>query len=519
METGGRIIGQGLGYLGGKIADLRQIPQQKAAKIAQNALGGDLPQVMNALRNAPANASVAELTAKFENPAWQALVKDALEKDPQFVRKMRLMDEGQSLNALSKLAGGQTAAETRAVGETAKNNLNTITTPMRESALKRANLGQYVADEAAVRSANDIATRIGSGSTIAPAEFVAQAAGAEKALRSVGIKPLEGAPLADKIQSISNNPSFAENDLLEGSVKQVSDGIRRWTSEGGVINAEALEAIRKNAVNAAIAKMRPGADATAQRNLAAGVMSKIKPMIDDAIESAGGAGWSDYLQAHTKGMQDVNAKKLTGEALRLWKTDKDSFVKLVQNDSPDVVEKFLGAGNYNIAKELADDTLSVLQKEADKHLTKLSVKEQVGEGGAALSQLLKQEASRFRFPSFLSFWASAGNKTLSELERNIGTKSMKQLTEAMKTPDGAANLLETLPAAERNQVLKLISDPAMLSKAPAKDTLIGSSAAKQAQQAAEAIRTGTVVNALSPKEKPANQNALRIELRGMANKE
>jgi len=520
MEAGGQVLGKGLGYIGGKIADLRQIPTQKAAKIAQNALGQDLPQVVNALRNAPANASVAELTAKFENPAWQALVKDALEKDPQFVRKMRLMDEGQSLNALSKLAGGQTAAETRAVGETAKNNLNTITTPMRESALKRANLGQYVADEAAVRSANDIATRIGSGSTIAPAEFVAQAAGAEKALRSVGIKPLEGAPLADKIQSISNNPAFAENDLLEGSVKQVSDGIRRWTSEGGVINAEALEAIRKNAVNAAIAKMRPGADATAQRNLAAGVMSKIKPMIDDAIESAGGTGWRDYLQAHSKGMQRINEKKLTGEALRLWKTDKDAFVKLVQNESPDVVEKFLGPGNYNISKELADDTLSVLQKEAENHLTKMSVKEQVGEGGAALSQLLKQEASRFRFPSFLSFWASAGNKTLSELERNIGTKSMKQLTDAMKTPEGAANLLETLPASERNQVLQLISDPAMLSKAPAKDTIVGSGAAKQAQQAAEAIRTGTAVNALAPKERrPVANNALRIELRGMANKE
>ena len=520
METGGRILGQGIGYVGGKIADLRQIPAQKAAKIAQNALGQDLPQVVNALRNAPANASVAELTAKFENPAWQALVKDALEKDPQFVRKMRLMDESQSLNALSKLVGGQTAAETRAVGETAKSNLNTITTPMRESALKRANLGQYVADEAAVRNANDIAVRIGSGSTIAPAEFVAQAAGAEKALRSVGIKPLEGAPLADKIRSISNNPAFAENDLLEGSVQQVSDGIRRWTSEGGVINAEALDAIRKNAVNAAIAKMRPGDDATTQRNLAAGVMSKIKPMIDDAIESAGGAGWTDYLKAHTKGMQKINEKQLTGEALRLWKTDKDAFVKLVQNESPDVVEKFLGSGKFDIAKELADDTISVLQKEAENHLTKMSVKEQVGEGGAALSQLLKQEASRFRFPSFLSFWASAGNKTLSELERNIGTKSMKQLTEAMKTPEGAANLLETLPAAERNQVLKLISDPAMLSKAPAKETVIGSSAAKQAQQAAEAIRTGTAVNALAPKEKrPVANNAMRIELRGMANKE
>lgn len=517
METGGRILGQGIGYVGSKIADLRQIPAQKAAKIAQNALGQDLPQVLNTLRNAPANANIAELTAKFENPAWQALVKDALEKDPQFVRKMRLMDEGQSLNALTKLAGGQTAAETRGVSDTAKSNLNTITTPMREAALARANLGKGVADQAQQRAAQDIATRIGTGSTIEPAEFVAQAAGAEKTLRSFGIKPLEGASLADKIAAIPKNPSFAENDLVEGAAIKVSDAIRKWTGGNGVIDADALEAIRKNAIDATIAKMRPGADATTQRNLAAKVMSNIKPLIDDAIEGAGGAGWRDYLTAHSKGMQSINEKKLTGEALRLWKADKDAFVKLVQNESPDVVEKFLGPGNYNIANELADSTLSVLQKEAENHLTKMSVKEQVGEGGAALSQLLKQEASRFRFPSFLSFWASAGNKTLSELERNIGTKSMKQLTEAMKTPEGAANLLETLPASERSQVLKLISDPAMLAQTPAKGTIVGSTAAKQAQQAAEAIRTGTAVNALAPKEKrPASNNALRIELNGMA---
>ena len=571
MEAGGQVLGKALGYGLGKVADLRQVPAQKAAKIARNALGEDLPQVLNALRSAPANANIAELTAKFENPAWQALVKDALEKDPQFVRKMRLMDEGQSLNALSKLAGGQTAAETRAVSETAKNNLNTVTTPMRESALSRANLGKAVAEyeaqagqlsqEAAAKVA-DVRRLVNAGNLAEASarldlikqgrpvgaaqytykgelaqmadEWASKAAdasldlgqgarfaqGAADAMRSVGIKPLEGESLARSISGIANKPEFAGNDLLAGAAKNVADDIAKWTGGGGVVDAKALDAIRKNSVNAAIQQLRPGADATTQRNLAAGVLSKIKPAIDDAIEAAGGEGYKQYLADYAKGMQRINEKKLTGEALRLWKTDKDAFVKLVQNDSPDVVEKFLGPGNYNIAKELADDTLSVLQKEAENHLTKMSVKEQVSEGGAALSQLLKQEASRFRFPSFLSFWASAGNKTLSELERNIGTKSMKQLTEAMKTPEGAANLLETLPASERNQVLKLISDPATLQSGKFASKELGlkgyedaQAAANRAQRSANALRTGTTVgtiNALSPQ---------RIELRGMANKE
>jgi hypothetical protein len=487
-EAGGRLVGPALGYVAGKVADLRQIPKQKAAAIAQKALGDDLPNVVNALRNAPDNVSVAELTAKIENPAWQALIKNALEKDPQFVRKARLLGERESRNALAKLVGGATAADVRATNELAKSNLSAITTPMRETSLKRVNLGQYVADEASARAANDLAVLTGSGAKIDPAQFVAQATGAEKTLRSVGIKPLESAPLIQRISATADNPAFAGNDLISGAVKNVADDIAKWTNQGGIIDANALEAIRKNSVNAAIAKLRPGADATSQRNLAASVLAKIKPAIDDAIEGAGGAGWRDYLTTHAKGMRNIAEKKLTGEAARLWKSDKDAFVRLVQNESPDVVEKFLGPGNYNIAKELSDDTMSVLQKQAEKRLTELAIKEQVTEGGAALAQLLKQETSRFRLPSLLNFWASAGNKTLSELEQRIGAKTMAQLTQAMKTPQGAANLLETLPATERNRVFNLMSKP-------------------QTWKPGTAAATGVAVkNALAPEQE--NQNAL-----------
>jgi hypothetical protein len=364
-----------------------------------------------------------------------------------------------SLNALAKLAGGTTAAETRAATEAVKENLNAITSPMRETAISGANLGKYVANEAAGRQANDLAVLIGTGSKIDPAQFLAQATGAEKALRSAGVKPLEGASLADKIASIPNNPQFAANDLIEGSTQQVADAIRKWTASNGVIDANALEAIRKNAVNAAIAKLRPGADATTQRNLAAGVLSKVKPLIDDAIESAGGAGWRDYLSTHAQGMQKINEQKLTGEALNLWKTNKDAFVKLVQNESPDVVEKFLGPGKYNIAQELADSTLTTLQNQAAKALRDVKVSGQVAAGQDALKEILLDNLSKIRLPSYITAVAATTNKALNILENKIGKATMNALTEASKTPGGAVKLLETLPASERNRVIQLLSNP------------------------------------------------------------
>jgi hypothetical protein len=155
--------------------------------------------------------------------------------------------------------------------------------------------------------------------------------------------------------------------------------------------------------------------------------------------------------------------------------------------------------------------MAVLQSQAKKRLTDIAVKEQVSAGQDALKQLLLDNMSKLRVPSYLSAVAATTNKALQILENKIGAKTMSTLTEGLKTPEGAAKLLETLPAAERNRVIKLISDPSMLGQTSAK-------------KAAEAIRTGTVttgVNMLAPERN--NENALnnqpvrRIELTGMAN--
>lgn len=488
--------------------------QVKAASIASQALGQDLPKVLSILKNAPEGASVAEITASMNNPTWQALVTNALERDPQFLRKIKLFGEDESLKALSKLVGGTNAAEVRSVLETAKKNLNLMTTPQREEALSRANLGKQVAEyeatagklstEAAAQiqkvkdliSAGDTARAyarldlIKRGLPVGASKYTFADELAEKAfnewsdkaaqasldlgqgarfnqqaanaLRSVGIKPLEGNQLARNIFVIGNNPNFAGNDLLQGAIKNVADDITQWTASGGVIDARALDAIRKNSVNAAIAKLRPGMDASAQRNLASSVLSDIRPALVDAIEQAGGKGYRQYLADYTKGMQRISQRKLTGEAMRLYKTNPDEFVRLVQNESPETVEKILGPGKYNIGVELADSTMGVLRDIANKRLTQISVSQQSTEGQKAVAELVKQNTSLFRLPSFINVLAAAGNKAISEYEKALGVKTMNTLTEAMKNPQSAANLLDALPVSEKNRVTQLFTNPSSL---------------------------------------------------------
>jgi len=145
--------------------------------------------------------------------------------------------------------------------------------------------------------------------------------------------------------------------------------------------------------------------------------------------------------------------------LRLWKTNKDEFVRLVQNESPEQVEEILGIGRYDIAKELADETLGVLRQQANKRMTQLSVQSQITEGQKAVAELIKQNTSIMRLPSFINFFAAAGNRALSEYEKALGVKTMNILTQAMKNPQDMADLLKALPKEERNRVTELLLNP------------------------------------------------------------
>lgn len=492
---------------------IRQQPsteQVKAAKITSQALGADLPEVLNKLRNAPANASVAEVTASLENPTWQALVNDALQRDPQFLRKLNLYGDNVSLEALAKLAGGGNAAEVRAVLDNAKKALNVTTTPQREAALSRANLGKDVAEYEATagKLSEEAATKVADVRRLINAGELAEAAGrlelikkgipvgftrytykgelgvmadrwatdaanasldlgqgarfsqaAADSLKSFGIQPLKTDSLIASIQGITKNPKFAGNKDLLNSVDAVANDIAMWTDKNGVIDVNALEAIRKNSVNGVIQRLYPNADATTQKKLASDVLGSIRPLIDDAIEATGGAGWKKYLSNYREGMQKIAERKLSGEALRLWNDDKDGFVRLVQNNSIDKVEQILGVGRYDIAQELSESTLAVLRQQANKRMTQLSVQSQIGEGQKAVAELIKQNTSIMRLPSFINVFAAAGNKALTEYEKAIGVKTMRILTDAMKSPEGVQNLLKALPEAEVNRVTELLLNP------------------------------------------------------------
>lgn len=566
-EAGGRVAGpiiaKGLEKVGtgvsnalGKVVDIRNIPGQKAAKIARESIGGgELDDVINVLRNAKPGQTPAQALAEagLNQPTTQALLRRAAERDPKFFTDLLKTQDFATVNKLSQLAGGETATASRNTLANAKNALNTMTGPQRDAALNRANLGKAVADyeaqagklgkEAAdkVQEVRDLINAGNKAEAWAKLQVIKQglptstarytyadelaqkafnewsdkaaqasldlgqgakfASSAADTLRRYGVKPIQGDVLVQRIMGLADNPAFAGNDILEGAVRNVADDVAKWSSSGGVIDAQALASIRKNSVNAAIEKLRPGMDATAQKRLAAQVLSDIKPIIDDTIEAAGGTGWKKYLAEHSKGMQRIGQTKLSAQALDLYKKSPQQFVDLVEGNSPEMVEKIFGSGSYDIAAEMSKDAMKTLKGAAQGVKTTAEAAKQATQGEQALVELMKDNAASLKFPNWFSVAVTTANKALDIVEKKVGKATLAKLTEAAKSAKSFDDLLNTLPASERNIILKTIRDPSQWK--------VSKAIAKQINKAApENVRGGIAAGSNALARDIENDNAL-----------
>jgi hypothetical protein len=318
--------------------------------------------------------------------------------------------------------------------------------------------GRYTYEGELAERADRVAAEAAEGSLIF-GEASRFATAAEQSLAAHGYKPLKTDQVVANIDKILTDVKLAPGARdLTRLLTMAKNDILKWTNAGGVIDAYAYETLRKN-LGANARKLAPN-DPTAQKELAAKVTASVGPMIRKAIEEAGGTGYGAYLDAYSAGLKAVSEKKMSAKALELYQTDPSTFVKLVEGNNTKAVEKIFGSGSYDVAKEMSEVAMSRLTKLADEVKRDKRIIKQVEMGHDALVELLDANKSRFRFPDFAFNRATtAGNTTLDELSRRLGKKVMDKLTEASKSGKNMAQLIDTLPAAERTTVLRVFSNP------------------------------------------------------------
>ena len=510
FDVGGRLVLPPLAKAAGWIWDAAsgKLIQVKAGKIIRELAGDAVEAVRNAAASAPANLTAGQATANVRAPAIQTLQSRMNARNINESTRLAEQENAANLNQLQALAGGSTQTASKNAQAEAKNALNARLIPTLTTELNTANIAgqelprlQGEADRFAQAAANkvedvrrftaagerageraantvtvagqprvpgrytymgelekqaeQVATKAAEGS-LAFGEASRFAQQAADSLASHGLKPLKSDAIIASVSRKANDPAYAGNDLVDGALKNVMDDIAKWTKNGGVIDAWALDSIRKNSVNAAVQRLRPGMDQTAQKNAAAEVITQIKPILVDAIESAGGTGYGKYLSDYAVGRQAIAQTKLGAKAMKLYEESPDKFIALVEGQSPEAVEKVFGKGSYNIAKEMSYEAFSKLKGISSTLQRNQSMAEQAGKGAEKYGETLRNSLGLFRIPNILSPKVAVTNEALSVLEGKINTKVMKTLEEGMQSGKSLAKLIDTLPAEDRTLVLRLL---------------------------------------------------------------
>ena len=498
IKGAARFLGYGKDVVTGRAAEVR------VGEVMREALGDQLIPATEALGRArPGITAVQALKeAGITSDPFMALGKMAESIDTKSAyRLLREAQEGAMQNQLAAVAGGatQTAAREAQVG--AKNQLTALTTPMRDVELQAANqAGQTIsrlsprvaqkeasmvsalqgqgraatdAAQAGVRAETGAPGFLTQGTRAAESGVLSGEMGALKAqrqserdfiqrqigsLKDYGLKPIDVTPIINAIDSKLTDPNlFGQTQILKVLQGLKDDFTGAVAANGGVADARALYSIRKAGISQKIDEMFSSMDPASKQRLTAKVLSSVKNPIDEAIETAGGTGWKNYLQTFETGMRGIDQQKLAALALEKFKGSKEEFLKLVRGDNPDAVEKIFGPGSFNIVKEMDPIDLYRMSRVASKVERDIGIEKEAVAGAKGLARIMGMSESQINgIPAFFSTTTTTINMALKILRSKISQDTYNVIEKSMMNGRSAADVIQTLPSKERGAVLRTL---------------------------------------------------------------
>lgn len=381
-----------------------------AGKIARSAAGGDLAAIKAATAAAPNDITATQATAGVKNDLWDALGEIARKNDKTnyFSRLADTQRQGRVAD-MQRLAGGANQTEARNAAGASQRTLNQITTPMRETELASANQG-----------------------------FLS----ANRVIGSIGAK--------------LKDPSIGTNLNAQKAMSAVSSQIDDWAQKnGGVIDAEALYGIRKN-LNDTIESLIGGGDPALTKKAAASIAGQVKPLIDDAIERAGGSGWRGYLKTFEEGMRKIEQGNMASAGLRMVEKQPAKFESLMAGNEPKAVKDVFGPTKYDIRKEMTPIQLRVMDRVASELTRDRSIAEGAKRGGQAMQKMLDDHGLSLAIPNLLEREIAWYNRIIKAIEGKLQKSTVDTLMAGMRNGESAAKVLNALPTQEKFIVLKEI---------------------------------------------------------------
>jgi len=313
-------------------------------------------------------------------------------------------------------------------------------------------------------------------------------------LEDYGLRPLDANAITGALDAKMAQPGLRASSNVTKVLQAVKDDIANLTEKGGgVIDAHDLYTLRKEGINERIMQIMGQTDPKISAKVTRKVLEEVRPLIDDAITTAGGTGWRDYLKTYSQGRQAIDQKAMVAQAAKLFQESPQEYVRLVRGNNPDAVEAIFGPGSYDIFKEMGGK-MPTLQKVATNIEGAASREVAALQGKERLTEVFEDVGRTFpRFPNLLNREAAFGNLTFGELERRLDKKVVAKLREGALSGKNSLELLNTLPTIERSKVLKVLTDPSTWG-------------ARGAAATRAAVMPAAPTNNLAPQSE--NQNAL-----------
>jgi len=357
--------------LAGRLGEVR------AAEILRELVSGNADAITKALGNAPKQikANTAEFLASKGLLTPEVAAATRLATEGKFGGE--LLDVAFERGAaqervLNRLRGGETQTNAMANIAAAKRQLQDETGAMREGALGAADIGRTVIAPAEQKAAQARAALQNELDTAARymgdknfdarmSQYLEDARSAEEIasnLRAQGLAPLDITSVVRNLRAEADKAADVSPDRFK-ILSQFADNLeRRAARTGGYIDAQGLNLARRE-MGLFVSSILGTSDPKALRQGTSQLVAAAQQPIDDAIEAAGGAGWKDYLNAFSKGMQGIERQQLQ---TKLADLPPARFVKVMEGNDPDFVTKNLGFGRYDINVELQGPVLATTKK-------------------------------------------------------------------------------------------------------------------------------------------------------------
>jgi hypothetical protein len=515
----------------------------------RNLIASNPSAIANALREAPENAraNTAEFLASqgLLTPELAAATRiaSASSQGAPLEQVARARAAGQE-EMRAALRGGATGTEAMQRIGAMRQEVRNVTDPMREEALRRADIGrtqiipaEQAAERARAAAASEVdrarrfliasdeqAMRLGQMDDLGD-PFAAEAInrqrglvggleqrGAQAAQRSLaagaaarsaqevadnlraqGLQPLDIGTVVGDLRRKAADAEFVNPPRFRVLTEFANNLERRAASQGGVIDATGLYELRKGMADTVADLLGPMDPGALQRRTAE-LVGEATPLIDEAIETAGGTGWRQYLNTFTAGMRNVERQEF---ARALEKLPEKRFQQVMAGNDPDYVAKFFGPGRYDINVELFGSQLPVAQRLAGE------IGEQVDVATAGMAGM----PTSLR----LSHGAGARARVLEDLQPGMRNRFARFFVRPDLVPGVSGGVAADQIA---RGISQMVSENAMRSLVPALAS--PQAASRLLGQQSTANRMAQSINRLSPAVRAALGQALQQSARGAA---